>query len=47
MMTPGPTAISTRVLRAQVMPAIEPGDPAFVKVMDETAELLRKIFQTK
>lgn len=29
------------------MPAIEPGDPAFVKVMDETSELLRKVFQTK
>jgi aspartate aminotransferase-like enzyme len=47
LMTPGPTEIATRVLRAQMMPAIEPGDPAFVKVMDETAELLRKVFQTK
>jgi aspartate aminotransferase-like enzyme len=47
LMTPGPTEISTRVLRAQVMPAIEPGDPSFVQVMDETAELLKKVFQTR
>jgi len=47
LMTPGPTEISTRVLRAQVMPAIEPGDPSFVQVMDETAELLKEVFQTK
>jgi len=46
-MTPGPTEISTRVLRAQVMPAIEPGDPSFVQTMDETAELLKKVFQTE
>ena len=46
-MTPGPTEISTRVLRAQVMLAIEPGDPAFIQVMDETAELLQKVFQTR
>ena len=46
-MTPGPTELSTRVLRAQLMPAIEPGDPAFIRVMDETAELLQKVFQTK
>ena len=46
-MTPGPTELSTRVLRAQVMPAIEPGDPAFIRVMDETAELLQRVFQTK
>ena len=47
LMTPGPTEISARVLRAQVMPAIEPGDLSFVQVMDETSELLRKMFQTK
>jgi len=47
LMTPGPTEISTRVLRAQVMPAIEPGDPSFIQVMDETAELLRSVFKTK
>ena len=46
-MTPGPTEISTRVLRAQLMPAIEPGDPSFIEVMDETAELLKEVFQTK
>jgi len=47
LMTPGPTEISTRVLAAQVMPAIEPGDPSFVRVMDETGELLKRVFQTR
>ena len=47
LMTPGPTELTTRVLRAQLMPAIEPGDPAFIRVMDETAELLQKVFKTK
>jgi len=46
-MTPGPTEISMKVLRPQPMPAIEPGDPSFIEVMDETAELLKRVFQTK
>ena len=45
--TPGPTEISTRVLKALVMPAIEPGDQSFVQVMDETAELLKAVFKTE
>ena len=47
LVTPGPTEISTRVLRAQVMPAIEPGDPSFVQVMDETTEFLNSVFKTE
>ncbi|MHA1710799.1 MAG: pyridoxal-phosphate-dependent aminotransferase family protein [Candidatus Freyarchaeota archaeon] len=47
LMTPGPTEIPVRVLRALIRPAIGPNDSEFVKVMDETEELLKKLFQTK
>jgi aspartate aminotransferase-like enzyme len=35
------------VLRAQLKPAIGPGDPEFMKTMDETSELLQELLQTK
>jgi len=47
LVTPGPTEIPLRVLRAQLKPAIGPGDPEFVKTMDETSELLQELLQTK
>lgn len=47
LVTPGPTEIPLRVLRAQLRPGIGPGDPEFIAVMDETSELLRGLFQTK
>lgn len=39
--------IPTRVLAAQVMPAIEPSDASFTRVMGETGELLKRVFQTR
>lgn len=36
-----------RVLKAMVKPAISPGDPEFVNVMDETSELLQVLLETK
>jgi aspartate aminotransferase-like enzyme len=45
--TPGPTEIPLRVLRALMKPAVGPGDPEFMKTMDETSELLQELLQTK
>jgi aspartate aminotransferase-like enzyme len=47
VMTPGPTEMPVRVLKALVKPAITPGDPEFMKVCDETAGLLQMILGTK
>jgi len=47
VMTPGPTEIPLRVLRAMLKPAVSPGDPDFIKVMDETAQLLQTLLETK
>ena len=47
VMTPGPTEIPLRVLRAMMRPAVSPGDPDYVKVMDETSELLQTVLETK
>jgi len=47
VMTPGPTEMPVRVLKALMKPAITPGDPEFMKVCDETAELLQTVLGTK
>lgn len=47
VMTPGPTEMPVRVLKALMKPAITPGDPEFMKVCDETAELLQTFLGTK
>jgi len=47
VMTPGPTEIPLRVLSAMMKPAVSPGDLAFVEVMDETAELLQGLLETR
>jgi len=47
LMTPGPTEVSIRVLKAMMRPAIHHYDPNFMEVFDETTQLLKKIFQTK
>ena len=47
VMTPGPTEMPVSVLKALMKPAITPGDPEFVKVCDETAELLQTVLGTK
>ena len=47
VMTPGPTEMPVGVLKALMKPAITPGDPEFMKVCDETAELLQTVLGTK
>jgi len=46
LMTPGPVEAEPRVLRAMTIPIIGQFDPEFLGIMDETMELLRKLFQT-
>lgn len=47
LVTPGPTEIPLRVLQAQLKPAIDPGDPEFIKLMDQTSEMLQELFKTR
>jgi alanine-glyoxylate transaminase/serine-glyoxylate transaminase/serine-pyruvate transaminase len=47
LLGPGPSMAAPRVLRAMATPLLGHLDPEFLKVMDEEAELLRFIFQTK
>lgn len=46
LMTPGPTEVDPRVIRAMLHPAIYHYDSEFISLYDETEENLRKIFQT-
>jgi (S)-ureidoglycine---glyoxylate transaminase len=47
IMTPGPVEVDPRVLRAMSTPILGQFDPAFTEMMNETMEMLRRIFQTK
>src|SRR4030067_1023258 len=47
LMGPGPSNVHPRVLNAMSMPMIGHLDPVFSKIMDQTMELLRNMFQTK
>ncbi len=47
LLGPGPANISPRVHRALSAPLLGHLDPAFLAIMDETVELLRKAFQTQ
>jgi alanine-glyoxylate transaminase / serine-glyoxylate transaminase / serine-pyruvate transaminase len=47
LMGPGPSDMPPRVVKALGQPAIGHLDPAFVRMMDETKELLRYAFQTR
>jgi len=47
LMGPGPSDMPPRVVKALAQPAIGHLDPAFVRMMDETKELLRYAFQTR
>ncbi|RBW68104.1 pyridoxal-phosphate-dependent aminotransferase family protein [Bacillus taeanensis] len=47
IMTPGPVEADPRVLRAMSTPILGQFDPAFTQMMNETMEMLRRIFQTK
>lgn len=46
LMGPGPLNIHPRVYQALTSPVIGHMDPAYLKVLDEVAELLRKVFRT-
>ncbi len=46
LMGPGPSDVSTRVLRAMSAPCIGHLDPYFLAAMDETQRLLRYLFRT-
>ncbi|KAK9718996.1 hypothetical protein K7432_005109 [Basidiobolus ranarum] len=46
IMTPGPVEVEPRVLRALSTPIVGQFDPEFTVIMDETMEMLRKLFQT-
>lgn len=45
-MAPGPSNVHPRVLQAMTAPLVGHKDPYYLGVMDETADLLRAVFQT-
>ena len=45
-MGPGPSPVSTRVLRAMATPLVGHLDPAFLQIMNEISEMLRAVFRT-
>lgn len=47
IMTPGPVEVDPRVLRAMATPILGQFDPAFTNIMNETMDMLRKVFQTE
>jgi (S)-ureidoglycine---glyoxylate transaminase len=47
IMTPGPVEVDPRVLRAMCNPIVGQFDPEFTRIMNETMEMLRTVFQTK
>lgn len=46
LMGPGPSDVSARVLRALAAPTLGHLDPEYLKIMDETRQMLRQVFQT-
>src|SRR5258705_3477596 len=47
LMGPGPSDVHPRVLQAMATPLLGHLDPEFVKIMNETQQMLRYVFQTK
>lgn len=47
LLGPGPSDVHPRVLAALARPCVGHLDPAFVQLMDETQELLRRVFRTR
>ena len=47
LLGPGPSLVSTRVLRAMAAPLVGHLDPEFLALMNEIQELLRYLFQTE
>jgi alanine-glyoxylate transaminase/serine-glyoxylate transaminase/serine-pyruvate transaminase len=46
LLGPGPSSVHPRVLRAMATPLLGYLDPEFLKLLDETRDLLRYVFQT-
>ena len=47
LLGPGPSMVHPRVLRVMATPMVGYLDPSYLKVMDDTQELLRMVFQTR
>ncbi|MBK1880896.1 alanine--glyoxylate aminotransferase family protein [Luteolibacter pohnpeiensis] len=47
LMGPGPSSVSSRVLRALGSPTLGHLDPKYVEIMDQTCVMLRDVFQTQ
>lgn len=47
LMGPGPSNVDPRVLKSMATPLVGHLDPDFLKIMDETMDMLRGLFQTK
>lgn len=47
LLGPGPSMAHPRVLRAMATPMVGHMDPAFLQIMDETMDMLRRVFQTE
>src|SRR2546429_8993858 len=47
LMGPGPSDVHPRVLAAMATPLVGHLDPEFVKIMNETQQMLRYVFQTQ
>ena len=47
LMGPGPSNVHPRVLKAMATPLVGHLDPEFLKIMDETQDLLRRLFKTE
>lgn len=45
LLGPGPSLISTRVLRAMAAPMLSHLDPAFLEIMDDTRARLARVYQ--
>ncbi|MEZ6133858.1 MAG: alanine--glyoxylate aminotransferase family protein [Pirellulaceae bacterium] len=46
LLGPGPSAVSSRVLRALAAPTLGHLDPEYLQIMDDTRQMLRQVFQT-
>lgn len=47
LMGPGPSSVPARILRALGAPTLGHLDPHYIEIMDETCDMLRRVFQTK
>src|SRR3954470_4815906 len=47
LLGPGPSDVPSRVLQAMASPTIGHLDPEYLRVMDETRQMLREVFRTK